>query len=368
MKVWHVGVAASFEKVCGITNTVWLIAKEQVELGHEITLLMDKPPDAEVQAFAKKRKIRLNYVHANQWYYHSECLKKSLFNPPQIVHLHSVYVPRQATLANYLRTEKIPYLVTPHGGLQSQRGGLKKWLYTSLIEKQRFSNAEAITVLSNPEKKIVESLLSDSHKHLEWIYNPLDTDTLGDAKWQKNIKKNKIIFMGRFDVFHKGIDILVKLAKKLPNLEFHLYGTEDHRTKKWLKKIKENLPKNVFFHNPIYGEEKKQVLVNASVYIHLSRWEVFGVSIAEAMYLGVPCVIANTIDFADIFKRYNLGLVLPSNISEAATSLQEIFNQPEQLQEWSVQGKAFAEKYFQPRTVAQSYLQLYEKILAEYNY
>jgi glycosyltransferase involved in cell wall biosynthesis len=105
------------------------------------------------------------------------------------------------------------------------------------------------------------------------------------------------------------------------------------------------------------------VLTNASLYIQTSRWEVFGISIAEAMYLGVPCAIADTLNLAQVFRQHDLGLVLPPDPKRAATDLLEVLNHPARLYQWSERARTFAQVHFHPYTVASEYLNLYEEIL-----
>ena len=93
------------------------------------------------------------------------------------------------------------------------------------------------------------------------------------------------MYMGRFDTYHKGLDRLASLASKLPDVTFGLYGTED-------RTALPVLPSNVRVHGPVYGEEKWQILASARIYVQLSRWEAFGMSIFEAMMVGTAPVVA----------------------------------------------------------------------------
>jgi glycosyltransferase involved in cell wall biosynthesis len=366
MKIWHIGSSPSPKSVDGVNAVVWLVAQEQARLGHSVTLLVDAIPDYESQLWADKIGIRLKYITASMWGYDSEKLHLLLkSDTPDIVHIHSVFLPRLATLGKTLVKQCIPYIVTPHA-IHPQllrRGCLKKQIYSWLIEKPRFLQAAAITGVTPREAEDIQAFVPNYSNPVRWIPNPINLEDLQDRTWAGKTNTKRIVYLGRFDVLHKGIDILIEIARFLPSdIEIHLYGTQDAKTKEWMEQLTRNLPPNIFFHSPVFGAEKARILANASLYIQTSRWEVFGNSIAEAMYSGVPCAIAATINLAEVFQKHNLGLVLPASPQESAKLITEVLSQPTQLQFWSRQAKEYAQQHFKPQTIAQKYLKLYEEV------
>ncbi|MCT7990843.1 glycosyltransferase family 4 protein [Laspinema olomoucense] len=367
MKIWHIGASSSPQKVCGVNNTVWLVAREQVIMGHDVTLLVNNIPDNSALKFIEKTGLKVIDVSANVWHYSPKKIKDLLINDrPDIVHMHSVFVPKQARLGKILRSQNIPYLITPHAMTPElmQRGRLKKFFYSWLIEKPRFLDAAAISVVTPKEEQSVRDFVPQYSGIIRWVPNPIDIQTLKDTKWKAEIEQKLVIYLGRFDVLHKGIDKLVEIGRLLPDVQFHLYGTRNKKNNSLFNKVMINIPENVHFYQPIFGIEKLEKMSNASLYIQMSRWEVFGISIAEAMYVGLPCAVSSTINLAEVIKSSDLGLVLSQNIQEAAEQLRAVFQQPKQLQEWSERSQEFAREQFDPRSVSEKYLHLYEEILS----
>lgn len=368
MKIWHIGASFSPEKVCGVNNTVWLVAQEQAKLGYDVTLILIQPPNQAALEIAQKTGLKLIYLPANLWYYDQNTLETLLTSQsPNLVHTHSVFVPKQVSLAKKLGQRGIPYVITPHAMTPQllQRGWLKKRIYSWLFEKPRFLNAAAITVVTPKEEETVRNFVPSYSGIICCVPNPitlLQENSPEECLWQNHGETN-LVYMGRFDVLHKGLDILIEIARFLPNVKFKLYGTEHQGTQKWFKKLQQNRPDNVEFHHPVFKEDKTKVLLNATLYIQMSRWEVFGISIAEAMCLGVPCAIANTLNFAPIFQEHDLGLVLSSQPQKAAQQLQEILQKPQTLEKWSKTGRHFAQEQFHPRQVALKYLELYQQLI-----
>lgn len=364
MRIWHVGALPSPHRVNGMNTVVWPIAREQAALGHQVVLVLGEAPDSTAEKFAEQGAIELSTIPAKRWRYAPKALTSLLRSePPHIVHMHSTYLPEQATLARRLVQHGIPYIVTPHGGLNRQNKWLKKSLYVWLVERSRLRNASAIAVLSEQEREAVHADVPHYKGVVRLVKNPVDIQDLTAHSWQGNVRARKLVFLGRFHVVNKGLDILSEIARSLPSAEFHIYGEQEEKTKQQFERLLRDLPNNVHVHDPVFGAEKARVLSGSSLYIQTSRWEVFGLSVAEAMYLGVPCAISSTIHLAKSFAEEDLGLVLPSNPEEAARSVSEALAYPDSLLHWSKRARTYAHKNFDPRTVASDYVDLYQEVL-----
>jgi glycosyltransferase involved in cell wall biosynthesis len=364
MRIWHVGALPSPLEVNGMNAVIWPIAREQAVSGHQVALVLEEAPSSAAETFAKRGGMKLISIPASTWRYAPKALTSLLRSePPDIVHMHSTYLPEQATLARRLVRLGIPYVVTPHGGLNRQSKWLKKSVYVWLVERSRLRNSSAIAVLSDQEREAVRADVPRYKGIVRLVKNPVDLQNPTAHSWQGDTSARKLVFLGRFHVVNKGLDVLSEIARSLPSVEFHMYGDQDDKTKKQFERLLRGFPQNVHVHNPVFGAEKVRVLSNATVYIQTSRWEGFPISIAEAMYLGVPCAVSDTIDLAKLFANEDLGLVLPSNPKEAALSLSEVLAHPASLLRWSQRARTFAHRHFNPTAVASDYVDLYQEVL-----
>jgi glycosyltransferase involved in cell wall biosynthesis/peptidoglycan/xylan/chitin deacetylase (PgdA/CDA1 family) len=348
---------------------VWLLSREQARLGHEVSLLIDTPPAPAAIEMARDAGVKLIHVHATYWSYPDEIRRLLHHAAPDLVHMHSVFIIRQATLARVLKEMQIPYIITPHGGLAPQvlrRGIVKKTIYTLLRERPRFMNASAVALVTPAEERAVRSFIPHYHRPVRWMPNPVEVDKLEPHRWQGVRDPNRLVFLGRFDVLVKGIDILIEIARALPGIKVDLYGTEDPKTLDWLNRLRRNLPENVSFNAPIFGAEKAKMLSQASFYLQPSRWEGFPVSVAECLYLGVPCIIADTLDLAQLFYQNDLGLVIPLNPAKAAAQIRAAVSDRDKLAQWSQRGRQFAIEHFHPSAVARKHLRLYQEVLDQH--
>lgn len=366
LTVWHVGAASSSNVVDGINTSLWLLASEQARMGLRVVLLLGAPPRQDVRTLAEESGLTLVHVPGNAVTFEKTALQTILAEyPPDLVHMHSVFIPKQAFLARELRRRKIPYIIKPGGGVAPEvllRGRLKKSLYSLLLERPRFRSAAAIVSVTPGELGTVRAFIPGFSGIMRWLPNPVATHK-SEIPWNPAKNPHRLVFLGRFDVTGKGLDILVQIGRFLPEAEVHLYGSEDHRMISELRVLKESRPPNVFFHAPVYGEEKARVLAEASLYIQTSRWEAFGNSVAEAMLAGVPCAIAETMNLAEIFAQHDLGIVLSIDPKLAAQSLSQALQSPDRLRAWAASGQAFAQEHFEPQNAAQRYLELYQEVL-----
>lgn len=102
--------------------------------------------------------------------------------------------------------------------------------------------------------------------------------------------EKKAISVGRY-TYQKGFDLLIKawktVAKKNPDWSLHIYGTGEKSSYESLTKHY-NIEDKVFCHGTASDITEKYL--DSSIYVLSSRFEGFGLVLAEAMSVGVPCV------------------------------------------------------------------------------
>ncbi len=367
MRIWHVGASRSPNDVNGVNYAIWSIAKAQARLKHEVSLVLDDEPDEAASRTANCHGFDLLPISASMFGCRSSEIERRFdAAPPQMVHFHSVFIPRQAVLANRLRRAEIPFVVTPHGGLSPhilQRGRWKKRIYSRLIEAPRLMRAAAISVVLPKETDEIKSFVPEYQQMIQFVPNPVDDALFGGKACRVEARRRQIVYLGRFDVEHKGIDILLEIARFAPEADFHLYGAEDAKTRRELNELKNKCAGNVHFHTPVYGAEKLRVLENADLYVQTSRWEAFGISIAEALAVGVPCAVAESMHIAGLVRREKLGIVLDDDPKKAAAEILNFLSDAETWAESSARAKCYAVKNFNARCVAAKYVNFYRDVI-----
>ncbi len=367
MRIWHLGAAYTPMTTLGLSNALWLLAGEQAAAGHKVSVVLEAHPDASALDFAQKTGLETLFIPSNRLLFANAPLEAALNRTqPDIVHMHSVFIPRQAFLARNLRRIGVPYIVKPGGGFAPQslvRRKLKKKIYAAILERTRVRRSAAIALVTPEEEHHVQAFLRVYHGIRRWIPNPvgLCRDNYVAPKPPKEIPQ--IVFLGRFDVVGKGIDILIEIARQVPEACFHLYGTPEASSADALTRLRANAPQNVHFHGPVYGDQKLTILRNATLLIQPSRWEAFGNSIVEAMALGVPCAVSETYGLLPILGGRKSCVVLPLDPSEAAGIFREALNDINEIRARARRAQKFVCANFSPRRSCERYLELYNDVL-----
>lgn len=287
MRVWHHGVGPIANTVNGVDQTVWALGEEQARRGHCVTFLTSATADQQSDA--------LNIgIHL---------APRSEAPAPDVIHMHSVFIPAQMQLAAWARRQSVPYVVSPHGGLARHdlaRGRLKKGLYSAALERPRFRRAAVAVAVSDGERSEIRAFLRRDTPPIVVVGNAMHPAPACSAV--PLVPCEDIVFLGRFDTFLKGLDRLATVATFLPDMRIGLYGTPT-------RTALPQLPPNVVVHAPVHGLNKWSVLRSAAAYIQLSRWEAFGLSVLEAALVGTPPIVAPEMTLAPLIEEWG-GLVI----------------------------------------------------------
>jgi glycosyltransferase involved in cell wall biosynthesis len=355
LRLWHVGGAVEAGHVNGINASASTLITWQVAAGHVLTHVAGAPPDPGSGvgwAALPPRSLRL-----------PRSLGERLrAEPPDLVHFHSVFVPSYIPLAAALRRRGIPYLVKLGGGLIPQdlaRGRVKKVVFGPLAQRPMLARAAAVVLVTEEERRDLLDYVPGYAGLARVIPNPVELD----GGWQGDVESRGATYLGRYDVEHKGVDRLVTLGRLLPELRIDAYGAADRRGQAQYHALTRALPDNVRFHDPVYGQAKAAALEASTIYLHPARWEAFGISIAEALRLGVPCAVGEGVALARAFRSRDLGLVLPGEPAAAAPLLAAALRDPARLHRWSQRGRAYAREHFDAARVVAAYDALYGEVL-----
>jgi glycosyltransferase involved in cell wall biosynthesis len=248
----------------------------------------------------------------------------------------------------------------PH--MLSRGHHIGKRLYSTAVQRRFLHGAAAIILVTESEREDLETYLPGYDGLVEVIANPVDSETL-TTPWKPREGTRRAVFLGRFDPAHKGLDRIVYYATALPDTQFDCYGSGD-RNRRVFEQLQESAPPNVSFHEPIFGTDKNDVLSLATIYLHPARWEAFGISIAEAMWAGVPCAVGADIALAPLIRQRELGVVLSRDNARAAEQLRGYVRDRERLAAVSARGKDYAHRHFDPAHVAQRYESMYRSCLS----
>jgi glycosyltransferase involved in cell wall biosynthesis len=166
-----------------------------------------------------------------------------------------------------------------------------KIVWWRLFERDLVRHAAAVHVFFGSERPHVEALGYGG----PLLAAPNGVEVPVDLKWDGGTGRY-VLWLGRFDPEHKGLDLLLRALRALPQGRrpiLRLHGPDRRGQKQNMKRLASalGLEDSVVIGPPIYGWDKWQMLSRAAAFVYPSRWEAFGNATAEAVALGVPTLV-----------------------------------------------------------------------------
>jgi glycosyltransferase involved in cell wall biosynthesis len=185
----------------------------------------------------------------------------------------------------------VPYVLAPRGAydplILARRRHLKR-LWWWLLERRLVGSAAALHVFFDEQRR---DLVALGHVG-PVIVAPNGVEVPATARWDGG-SGGYVLFLGRFDPEHKGLDLLLRAAASLPTHRrptLRLHGPDWRGGKDRVHALVDelDLASSVTVGAAVYGDDKWRLLAAASGLVYPSRWEGFGNSLAEAAAVGVP--------------------------------------------------------------------------------
>ena len=190
--------------------------------------------------------------------------------------------------------------------------------------KKCYSELDDIWVLTNSDKKEFDSCFGIKSKVL---YNPLPKNNNVCTTYEDGL----IIFAGRLEREHKGLNYLVDVIKKVSdevsNVRVDIIG--DGPSHNWLQSEIDKAGLHKIVHLIGTTDNVYQFYSRASVMIQTSQWEGFGMTILEAMSCGIPVVAFHNYGPDEIIRDSTDGyLVAHFDTKDFSKKVVEILKQP----------------------------------------
>lgn len=293
-----------------------------------------------------------------------------------IFHLNHIFNTTKYLVSKSLHRSGIAYVITPHDSfVYCPSYGNEKPLIKRLYRKA-FKYIFDKYVLDHA--KIVHALTEQCPPCLKHITNsPVEVvlNQVRDMKLRFDIQsiKNQVCFIGRFDIFRKGIDLALygfnlfkKSNKTACDSSFVLIGPADKQSNDKVHQICEDLDlevgTEVIFTGKISESDRNQTLSESKVYMQLSRTEGFGLSIAQALSCCKPVIISKQVPIHDKILVHNAGFVV-NNPHETCEALNKIFalSTSEYIQMANNARRCY-EKEFHPIIIKPQFISLYNNV------
>ncbi|HIF9507234.1 TPA: glycosyltransferase family 4 protein [Photobacterium damselae] len=234
-------------------------------------------------------------------------------NKDAIFMIHGLFQLRMLLTIIFLFLTKQNYVIIPHSSLSSNafknNSTIKRVLYRfvilPLLRKSKF-----VMYLNKDEKD--NGIYN--YKNVEIFPNGVTINEISFEK-VKDINKakgeyTKLIYLGRYDVKHKGLDYLLSFSKYLIDThpefkwELNMYGSDSKSGLEFISKYKKDFNiNNLIIHDAVFGDKKDKVLSSSDIFILTSRYEGMPIAVLEALRNGLPCLLTKETNMLTMLQK-----------------------------------------------------------------
>jgi glycosyltransferase involved in cell wall biosynthesis len=310
----------------GIETHVQAISEELARRSHDVTVVTTDPTGRLPQKCCIKgiKVVRHKSFAPGGAYYFSPSLILYLLEKKfDVTHAHGYHslIPLQTTLAN--RNGRL--ILTTHFKGSSHSSFRRKLLllYRPLMS-MLMGKAEVIICDSETEMENLKSLFPNIKSKFRVIPLGVDLDQLRILQRSER-RRNVILCVSRLERY-KGVQYLIKCLEYLPSdfcLRIVGKGSYGEELRKMASRLR--VKDRVVFRENISRKELLWEYANAGIFVLLSKFEAFGVSVAEALASGLPCIVADSRALSEWIRYEGCeGIKYPINIQELALRIQNM--------------------------------------------
>jgi len=204
-----------------------------------------------------------------------------------VIHVHNyhTFLALFAALANKTRLIFTPHY---HGGSHSPlRNLLLKPYYAA--GSYIFEKAEKVVCVSRYEMKLIKNDFNIPSSKLVHIPNGLNLEEFKEIKELKKESKN-ILYAGRLESY-KGVNHIIEALTLLKDYRLKIIGKGPHEKKLRELALKLKVNDKIDWLKDIERSELLAHFKSADVFVNLSTFEAYGITVAEALACGTPCIV-----------------------------------------------------------------------------
>ncbi|OGN96144.1 MAG: hypothetical protein A2Y89_03805 [Chloroflexi bacterium RBG_13_51_18] len=375
----------------GPPRNAYGLCRELAKRGHEVTVFTTDALDGrnrvkekvETTVGIEIRRFRNlnNYVAFRHRIFLSPgmigAIRKNLKNY-DVVHLNEFRTLQNLLAHRYARQNDVPYIVQARGSLVNVLAKQRlKSLFDVMGGRALLRDASRLIALAPLEVVQYMSYGVDEGK-IDIIPNGIDLAEYHNLpskgsfreKHGLDAKHKVILFLGRLHKI-KGIDLLINafsgLAGDFSDARLVIAGPDDGYLPSLHYLVGElKLEEKVIFTGPVYDEQKLAAYVDADVYALTSSYEVFGISIFEALACGTPVVVTDRCGIADII-RDKAGLVAPYEAAPLKEALRQMLGDEKIRQKYGKDGQALVRGKYGWGAIAEEMEGVYKRCVGGQN-
>lgn len=282
----------------GVETDVKEISERLVLEGHEVEVITTDPSGKlkknDVINGVKVTRFK-SFAPGNAYFFAPKIyiyLKNQNYD---IIHAHSYHALPAFFAALSERKKKFVFSPYYHRGGHTPFRNLLHKPY-KFLGKMIFSRADTIICISEYEKRLVESDFDVEGKIIK-IPNGLNLSEFETLKSNRNEEKDSekkekvLLYVGRLEEY-KGVQHIIQSLPELEDFRLRIVGKGPYE--KELQNIAKNtgVTEKIEWLKDLSRKELLECYADADLFLMLSSHESYGITVAEALATGIPCIVA----------------------------------------------------------------------------
>jgi glycosyltransferase involved in cell wall biosynthesis len=296
---------------------------------------------------------------------------------PDIVHVHAEFNPDNLWAA---RLFGCPLVLSPHGAfhpavfMKSRRrlkrvyvGVVGRFLYDKVARFHAVSPMEARNICSVVPAARVYAAPHGPHTYAE--------DAAAKRAWVAGMNGApvRLLFVGRLDVFTKGLDVLLDAYAKAAEVLAHtptwltIVGPDWKNGRASLERRAAALGLDrISFTGAVHKNEVARLLNDSDLYVHVSRHEGFSISAAEALFAGKPVILSSEMGNASYREISSLPhvAVVPPSVAPVASAIVDFVHRGPELRQAAKEAQVAVSRFLSWERIARLHIENYAQILS----
>lgn len=267
-------------------------------------------------------------------------------------------------------------IIFPWRRIDVQCRAHRKW---GIYEKEMLREHKFISTQSEWVRQSIHPYCSEDARiiHAQMAVRGEFLASSGWCKVQDN-RNIRLLTIASSAVPYKGVHVLIKalalIIKDFPNIELRIVGDYQQSRKsfyklgyvKYLEKLisKLHLRDHIVFTGPLNAEQLIYEMQQTDVMIHPSFVESYSLSLAEAMAVGVPSVVAYAGAMPELVNYGECALLYsPTDYYACAGSVCQLLQNPRLARDFSVRSRRVALERNDINKVCDNQIMIYNQIL-----
>ena len=291
-----------------------------------------------------------------------------------IIHMHNYRTFQNAIAHRYARKYNVPYVLQAHGSLPRIMSKQRlKQAYDIIWGHRLLKDAARVLAVTKAEAEQYKDAGVREDK-IEIIPHGIDLSAFENLPPRGEFRRKHgmgddqriVLYLGRIHRI-KGLDLLAgafaDLSRSLNDTRLIIAGPDDGHLSSLKKSIADlKIKDRILLTGPLYGQEKLTAYVDADIYVLPSVYEIFGITILEALACGTPVIATDRCGLAEEVSE-QAGLVIPYDKGQLQDALSQMLGDDKLRQNFGEKGKSLVRDKFNWEKIAEQVERVYTNIL-----